>query len=79
MTNPFMLRDPIVTQCAGCNNTRIGPQPGIAECSVYLIPASKWRVGKCPRATHLQGQGLGVEKKFEDPLKKSKKAFKHKK
>lgn len=49
-------RKPVVEQCEGCGNIEG------AECKSYLIPEAKWRMGDCPRATHLQTGEKGKKK-----------------
>lgn len=63
-------KDPIVEQCNGCARTVVGPEPGPSCCQVFLMPSSKWRVGNCPMATHLQKEE--VQSKNVNPLKASK-------
>ncbi len=48
-----MEREPIIDQCLGCGHIIIGPEYGPSKCSVYLIPSSKWRIGRCPMAPFL--------------------------
>lgn len=42
-------RQPITEQCSGCENITIDEY-----CECYLYPPAKWRVGDCPRASHLK-------------------------
>jgi len=71
-------REPIIDKCVGCEKTIVGPEPGVATCSAYLYPASKWRAGNCPMASNIK-KDIDKIKKFEDPLKKSKKLSRVKK
>ncbi|MGC8492307.1 MAG: PxxKW family cysteine-rich protein [Syntrophobacteraceae bacterium] len=43
-----MERKPIVRQCRGC--AKIDGD----FCSVWVSPATKWRLGTCPTATHVK-------------------------
>lgn len=45
--NPGDMK-PVVEQCTGCAHV------DRVYCKSYLIPEAKWRMGDCPRATHLQ-------------------------
>jgi hypothetical protein len=72
-------REPIIDKCIGCDKVTVGPERGIATCLAYLYPASKWRFGlQCPLASNIK-KDIDKMKKFEDPLKKSKKLSKVKK
>ena len=73
-----MNREPIIDKCMGCEKITVGPERGVATCSVYLYPTIKWRIGNCPMASNIK-KNLDQMKKFEDPLKKSKKLSKVKK
>jgi len=64
------MNDPIIDKCIGCANVVVGPEPGVGTCCRYMVPASKWRYGNCPMATHLEK--VVVEDKMMDPLKQSK-------
>lgn len=68
-----MEREPIVIQCDGCDKIIVGLD-FIMHCLIYIIPASKWRMGDCPMATHLIKQTKGTPK--INPLKASKKKMK---
>jgi hypothetical protein len=54
-------RKPIVQKCIGCKNIieelieeyKGGRFYDGSFCSCYAHPESKWRVGVCPRATHV--------------------------
>lgn len=63
-------KDPIVENCNGCGRIIVGPEPGPACCTVFLIPSAKWRSGSCPMATHLKKDAIEV--KNVNPLKASK-------
>lgn len=78
----MITKQPIVEKCFGCNkivsDTDYSKQVMDKDtCSVYIIPASKWRIGNCPAATHVEKEK--VEDRFVDPLKASKQKMKKKK
>ena len=66
-------REPIVEKCEGCGKSL--PEAGAQVCSVYLIPSSKWRIGKCPMATHIKKEIKDDAFKL-NPLKASKRGKK---
>lgn len=76
-----MDRQPIVEKCYGCGKTitqmvMLTGEVEVLFCGTYLDPTSKWRIGNCPMATHLQKE---IKKQgFVDPLKASKKSMKGK-
>ncbi len=39
---------PVVEQCNGCENITD------AHCRIWITPSAKWRIGKCPSATHMK-------------------------
>ena len=55
-------REPIVEKCLGCENIKeeatkeykVGRPYDGSYCSSYAHPGAKWRVGVCPRATHIE-------------------------
>jgi hypothetical protein len=61
MTN----KEPIVLQCEGCRNANLVKYTHIeqTECNIYYSPASKWRSGECPMATHLRAQPTTIPAK----------------
>lgn len=48
-----MEREKIVPECVGCR--RLIEH---AFCAAYLVPHAKWRIGKCPLATHLKKEEM---------------------
>lgn len=74
MVNPYgstLEHEPIIEKCVGCNRIGVGPERGPATCTTFFSPASKWRIGNCPMASHVKRQAMKKED-FVDPLKKSK-------
>jgi hypothetical protein len=73
----FLYREVVITKCEGCSKIVRQQQLfnlGDAEyCSVYLSPASKWRIGNCPMATHIKREAVVDEKKI-NPLKQSRRS-----
>jgi hypothetical protein len=67
----MVIHEPIIDKCEGCSRVLTGPEPGPSVCRAFLVPASKWRSGNCPMATHLR-KDLVEDKKRMDPLKASK-------
>lgn len=70
-----MIKQPIVEKCKECKNVSSGFDE-FDVCRIFLIPSSKWRIGNCPMATHVEKEKL--ESKFVDPLKASKQKMKKK-
>lgn len=67
---------PIVEKCEGCD--RIRAFEGENYCSVFPVPAAKWRMGaRCSMATHIQVARSAAQK--VNPLKAAKRASKSKK
>jgi len=62
------VREPIVEKCTGCSSVRTLIVRGVEGifCGCYLYPKTKWRVGNCPRADHLEKE----EKKKVSRVKK---------
>jgi hypothetical protein len=65
--------NPIVEQCQGCG--KVIESTTAIYCRVYPDPAAKWRMGKCPTATHLKVEVKEATQKV-NPLKASKRANK---
>ncbi len=66
---------PIIDKCEGCERARAFEDA--VYCSVFPIPASKWRLGnRCNMATHVQVERAAAQK--VNPLKASKRASKGK-
>ena len=69
------VREPIVEKCVGCSRVKtliVRGEEGIF-CGCYLFPKTKWRVGDCPRADHLE-----KEKEKKVPYARRKFGKKHK-
>lgn len=62
----------IVEQCEGCGHILVCDEK--KYCKAYPDPASKWMLGPCNLATHVQRK-LGGEQKKVNPLKASKKSM----
>jgi len=62
-----------VEKCAGC--AKVIEVASATYCSVYPDPASKWRMGTCPLATHVKRELKDTSQKL-NPLKASKRAKK---
>ncbi|GLI32884.1 PxxKW family cysteine-rich protein [Desulforhabdus amnigena] len=60
-------RKPIVEQCNGCGNIEED------KCRIWTTPAAKWRMGKCPSATHVKIEVKGTEQKIRVGQQKQKK------
>ncbi len=60
-------RKPIVEQCAGCANIDGD------FCRVWVSPATKWRMGICPSATHVKVEIRESEQKVRVGQQKQKK------
>jgi hypothetical protein len=77
-----MDRSPIVEKCYGCGKTvtqtvMLTGEVEVLFCGTYAMPETKWRIGNCPMATHLQKE---IKKQgFVDPLKANKKSMQRKK
>lgn len=65
--------NPVIDKCEGCAKA-VQYETGIF-CVIYPDPASKWRTGKCPAATHLKTETKESQQKI-NPLKASKRANK---
>lgn len=63
-------RSKVVEQCEGCAKIHMVD----STCVAYLIPASKWRAGRCPMATHIVKSG-STKSKIINPLKASKRSM----
>jgi hypothetical protein len=67
MAQAPLQKNPIVTQCAGCENIE-------GEfCRIWAAPAAKWRVGVCPSATHAKVDVKTPEQKVRVGQQKQKK------
>ncbi len=67
---------PVVESCSGC--ARTGVHEDITYCNVAPSPESKWRIGSCNFATHLEKKRVEEAQKI-NPLKASKRAAASKK
>lgn len=66
---------PIIDKCEGCE--RVRAFDGQNFCSIFPVPAAKWRMGnRCNMATHVQVERSAAQK--VNPLKASKRAAKGK-
>ncbi len=63
----------IVTSCEGCNKVIVCETGSF--CRVYPDPAAKWRISKCPTASHIKVEIKEASQKI-NPLKASKRANK---
>ena len=61
-------RKPIVEQCIGCENITEED-----KCRIWVVPAAKWRTGKCPSATHVKVETKQPEQKVRVGQQKQKK------
>lgn len=52
-----MERKPIVKECEGCDNIEDG------KCRIWASPAAKWRIGKCPSASHVKPEAQQTDQK----------------
>jgi hypothetical protein len=67
MAQAPLQKNPIVTQCTGCENIE-------GEfCRIWAAPAAKWRVGVCPSATHAKADVKTSEQKVRVGQQKQKK------
>lgn len=57
MDSAEVVQEPIVKKCEGCAYIQDG------HCIPYIFPASKWRSGNCPLATHLTKKKETTEEK----------------
>jgi hypothetical protein len=60
-------RKPIVEQCIGCTNVEGN------FCNIWVSPATKWRLGTCPSATHMKVEIHEQEQKVRVGQQKQKK------
>lgn len=60
-------KQPIVEQCIGCANIEGD------YCKIWVSPATKWRLGKCPSATHIKKESGEPEQKVRVGQQKQKK------
>ncbi len=60
-------RKPIVSECNGCDNIDGD------KCRIWASPASKWRIGKCPSASHVKVETQQTEQKVRLGQQKQKK------
>ncbi len=60
-------RKPIVNECTGCDNIEGD------KCRIWASPAAKWRIGKCPSATHVKVEVQQTEQKVRLGQQKQKK------
>jgi hypothetical protein len=64
---------PIIDKCEDCSKTIEFPTG--TYCMIYPDPASKWAVGGCPMASHIQKESKEATQKI-NPLKASKRSHK---
>ena len=64
---------PIIDKCDGCG--KIIERNPSKYCGIYPDPVGKWRMGKCPTATHIKVEIRETTQKI-NPLKASKRANK---
>jgi len=64
---------PVVEQCAGCDYIRSFPTG--EYCAIYAEPASRWALGDCAFATHLDKTKGAVDSKL-NPVKASRRSMK---
>lgn len=62
------VAEPCVEQCMGCAQNMWPTDPMLQKiehttCRWYLYPASKWRAGDCPGATHLKQEPVTIAEK----------------
>jgi hypothetical protein len=60
-------KKPIVPECEGCDNVEDN------KCKIWTTPAAKWRIGKCPSATHIKIETKTAEQKVRVGQQKQKK------
>lgn len=65
---------PVIDRCMGCN--KIFESSTGNFCRVYPEPASKWRSGNCPTASHIKREVAETTQKL-NPLKAAKRSVKH--
>jgi hypothetical protein len=59
-------KQPIVEQCTGCTNVQG------ENCRIWASPATKWRIGTCPSATHVKPEAKTAEQKVRVGQQKQK-------
>lgn len=64
---PQIDKQPIVKQCEGCAHIEDG------HCRKWVSPATKWRLGTCPTATHVKVETQEQEQKVRVGQQKQKK------
>ena len=52
---------PVVEQCTGCERISANESAG-KLCSAFAFPETKWRLGACSMATHIQTASKNTEK-----------------
>jgi hypothetical protein len=62
---------PIIDKCEGCS--KIIECPTGKYCMIYPDPVSKWAIGGCPMASHID-KGTAETKQKINPLKASKRS-----
>lgn len=65
---------PIAEACNGCQKAKEFPTGKF--CLIFPEPATKWRVGKCNMATHVERNTAPKEPVKINPLKASKRSVK---
>ncbi len=60
-------KQPIIKKCIGCSNIEG------EVCRVWFSPATKWRTGNCPSATHIKRELSEPEQKVRVGQQKQKK------
>ena len=71
-TAPGGKCEPIVEQCNGCAN--VYTLNGSTYCKSFPLPSTKWSVGSCNLATHLE-KSTDSEVRRVNPLKASKRGM----
>jgi uncharacterized protein DUF6811 len=62
-----LVKQPIVDQCLGCASIES------EFCKIWVSPATKWRMGTCPSATHIKADITAPEQKVRVGQQKQKK------
>ena len=58
MAQAPLQKNPIVTQCVGCENIEG------EYCRIWAAPAAKWRIGVCPSASMSKSKSKPLNKRF---------------
>ena len=68
-----IVKEETVVECEGCGKVCLNDH----TCSIFIVPKSKWRIGRCPMATHVI-KPVSQSIKPLNPLKASKRGVKSK-